>query len=172
MLETIQIITILQGLFLIIVLFIRRKDYKPVNFRLLIGSVLAVALYALGDDDFNLFVDDANWYFFHDILFISFFYLFVKYYHSSSITFIKKDYICFIPYMLYVLVQLSEEILGEEKQFILKLAVIGLAIVMLVYLGTAIFTIIKNGKAKWMLFFIIPYTLIYFSDRAADAIFR
>jgi AraC-like DNA-binding protein len=172
MLETIQIITILQGLFLIIVLFIRRKDYKPVNFRLLIGSVLAVALYALGDDDFNLFVDDANWYFFHDILFISFFYLFVKYYHSSSITFIKKDYICFIPYVLYVLVQLSEEILGEEKQFILKLAVIGLAIVMLVYLGTAIFTIIKNGKAKWMLFFIIPYTLLYFSDRAADAIFR
>ena len=170
MLKTIQIITLLQGLLLLVVFIMRRKDYKPVSFKLLIACIVSILLYAIGDDDFNLFVDDANWYFFHDILFISFLYLFVRYYISDRKMFLKKDLLYFVPYLLYLQIQILEDFVSQENQQILVFIILTLAIVMLIYLVKMIYRIIKSQQNKWMLFFIVPYFVLYVTDRLADAI--
>ena len=83
MLKTLQIIALLQGLFVLSVLFINRKDYKKTTFWLLFGSLLSVLLYISGDDENNLFVQDADWFLFDSSLFVTFLFLFFRYYKNS-----------------------------------------------------------------------------------------
>ena len=107
MLKTIQIIALLQGFFLLIILFKHKENYKKPNFWLLFGCVTSVLVFTIGDDDYNLFVADTNWFVFHDTLIITFFFLFVRYYNSEKETFYPKDFLFFIPYLINVLLQLS-----------------------------------------------------------------
>ena len=79
MLPAIQIIAIVQGIFLISVLFQKRQNYKETTFWLFQACLISVMLFAIGDDDYNLFVNDASWFFFHEPLMITFFFLFNRY---------------------------------------------------------------------------------------------
>lgn len=164
MLKTIQIIALLQGIFLLFILFKRKEDYKKVNFWLLLGCIVSVLLFAIGDDDYNLFVNDADWFLFHDTLIITFFFLFVRYYRSDKDAFNKKDLWFFTPYLLIVGFKTINAYFPLEKGIILGIAH---GIVELIFLGMFLYTIydiIKRKKEKWLLTFIIPLTIIFIID--------
>ena len=164
MLKTIQIISLLQGFFLLIILFKHKENYKKPNFWLLLGCVTSVLLYTIGDDDYNLFVVDANWFVFHDTLIITFFFLFVRYYKSEKETFNPKDFLFFSPYLINVLLH-TGNILGllEENMVLIGLTELTFAI----YLLYSIYDILKREKEKWLLFFIIPLTFIFIIDEVS-----
>ena len=88
MLQTIQLIALIQGVFVLFALYQRRKDYKKITFWLLFGSLLSVLLYILGDDNNNLFFENKDWFLFDNTLFVTFLFLFFKYYKSEREKFI------------------------------------------------------------------------------------
>ncbi|MEO1029749.1 MAG: AraC family transcriptional regulator, partial [Bacteroidota bacterium] len=138
MLKTIQIIALLQGLFLLFILFQRRQDYKKIDFWLLLGCIVSVILYAIGDDDYNLFVNDVDWFLFHDTLIITFFFLFVRYYKSGKEVFYKKDLWFFTPYLLTVGFKTLNTYIPIEEGLVLGIMH---GIVELLFLGMLVYTI-------------------------------
>jgi len=171
MLKTIQIIALLQGVFLIIVLFVKRNDYKRLNFWLLFITIISLLFHIIGDDDFNLIQADANWYFFHSPLIITLFFLLIKYDDSQRDTFRMKDFLYFIPHLVYVGMELLEESLNiqstddEKIGFIIAEAFVTVA--MLWYLGVIVYQAYKDQKKRWMLYFIIPYAIATLLDAAS-----
>ena len=113
MLQTIQVAALLQGLFLLSALFINRKDYKRTTFWLLFGSLLAILLYILGDDGNNLFIHNSDWFLFDSSLFITFLFLFFRNYNNGKNTFSKRDYLFFLPNILYFIIEGIEIYLVE-----------------------------------------------------------
>lgn len=55
MLKIIQIVALMQGLFLLFILYKNRSNYKKITFWLFFGSIVSILLYIVGDDDNNLF---------------------------------------------------------------------------------------------------------------------
>ena len=164
MLRTFQIIALLQGIFLLFILFKRKKEYKRINLWLLSGCIISVTLYAVGDDDYNLFVEDTDWFLFHDTLIITFFFLFVRYYKSGKEKFIKTDLLFFVPYLFIIVFQTLENTYIIEENYVFRVAH---EIVELIFLGMLVYTvydIIKNKKEKWLLVFILPLTIIFLVD--------
>lgn len=161
MLEIIQIIAITQGLFLLSVLFAKQENYQRVNFLLLLGSIIALLLNVVGDDDFNLFFSDANWYLFQSPLIITLFFLLIKYHNSKQDKFQVRDLLYFIPYLLFIMLQIIEDVNNLDQNLWLVTGEVLTGVTLLVYLGYTIYDIIKNKKKRWMLFFIVPYALIH-----------
>ncbi|MEM9076360.1 MAG: AraC family transcriptional regulator [Bacteroidota bacterium] len=164
MLKTIQIIALLQGLFLLFILFKRKNEYKKINLWLLSGCIISVMLYAIGDDNYNLFVEDTDWFLFHDTLIITFFFLFVRYYKSEKEEFIKTDLLFFVPYLLIVVFQTLDKTQIVEENYGFR---VSHEIVELIFLGMllySVYDIIKKKKEKWLLVFILPLTVIFLID--------
>ncbi|SIQ19408.1 helix-turn-helix domain-containing protein [Maribacter ulvicola] len=164
MLKTIQIIALLQGFFLLIILFKQKKDYKKPNFWLLLGCVTSVLVYSIGDDDYNLFVQDANWFVFHDTLIITFFFVFVRYYKSGKNELNKKDFLFFIPYLLSLVFQFIESYNPSNENLLVKISKDIVELTFAIMLLYTIYNIIKSKKEKWLLVFIIPLTVIFIID--------
>ena len=168
MLKVIQIISILQGLFLSYTLFRKRHNYKAPGFWLFIGCILSVVLFSLGDDDYNLFLEDSRWFAFHEPLMITFFFLLIRYLHSGLERFKRSDWIFFLPYILYLgfefisdFSEMEDNLIIESMKVITELSFIG----MLIY---TIYEVIRIQKAKWLLLFLIPFTLIFVLDQISD----
>jgi AraC-like DNA-binding protein len=172
MLEIIQIIALVQGLFLLSVLFVKQESYKRVNFLLLLGSIIALLLNIVGDDDFNLFVSNANWYFFQSPLSITLFFLLIKYHNSKQDKFQPGDFLYFIPYLFFIILQIVEDVSGLVKNIWLIVGEILSGVTLLVYLGYTIYDIIKNKKERWMLFFIVPYALLHLIDEISFIVIK
>ncbi|MEO0528086.1 MAG: AraC family transcriptional regulator [Bacteroidota bacterium] len=164
MLKTIQIIALLQGFFLIFILFQRKTEYKKINFWILLGCIVSVILYTIGDDDYNLFAKDTDWFLFHDTLIITFFFLFVRYYKSGKEKFNKRDLWFFVPYLIIVIYKTIDTYYVIEKGLVVKIAYIIIELAFLAMLGYAIYDIVKNKKEKWLLVFIVPLTIIFTID--------
>lgn len=167
MLQTIQIVTLVQGIFLLFILFKRKKEYRKINLWLLSGCIISVMLYAVGDDDYNLFVEDADWFLFHDTLIITFFFLFGRYYKSGKEEFSRADFLFFVPYLSVVVFQTLRKIYMVEENDVFKVAD---AIVGLVFLGMllySVYDILKNKKEKWLLVFMLPLAIIFIVDELA-----
>ena len=160
MLEIIQITALIQCLFLLTVLFVKQESYKQVNFLLLLGSIIAILLNIVGDDDFNLFFSNANWYFFQSPLIITLFFLLIRYHNSKQDKFQLRDLLYFIPYLLFIALQTVEGVNGLGKNIWFITGEILAGVTLLIYLGYTIYDIIKNKKERWMLFFIGPYALL------------
>ena len=167
MLEIIQIIALIQGLFLLTVLFVKQGSYKRVNFLLLLGTIIAVLLNIIGDDDFNLFFPNANWYFFQSPLIITLFFLLIKYHNSKQDKFQVRDFLFFIPYVFFILLQVVEDIIDLVENIWLIIGETLAGLTLLIYLSYTIYDIIKNKKERWMLFFIVPYALLNLIDEAS-----
>jgi len=114
LLTIIQIVAILQGLFLGVTLFQRRREYKKLIFWLFMGCIISVMLFAIGDDDYNLMVSDANWFLFHETLIATFFFLFIRFSNSDGKGFAPIDVIFLLPYLFHVIFQ-SLLTLGSPK---------------------------------------------------------
>jgi len=164
MLEIIQIIALIQGLFLLSVLLVKQASYKRVNFSLLLAAIIALLLNIIGDDDFNLFISNANWYFFQSPLIITLFFLLIKYHNAKQDKFQIRDLLYFIPYLLFITLQIVEDVNGLVKNTWLMIGETLSGVSLLVYLGYTIYDIIKNKKERWMLLFIVPYTLLNLID--------
>jgi AraC-like DNA-binding protein len=163
MLKTIQIIALLQGIFLVIVLFAKRKDYKRTNFWLLFITIISLLFHIIGDDDFNLIQADANWYLFHSPLIITLFFLLIKYDKPNHDRFQSKDLLYFIPYLVYVGIEVLEETFGientDEEKIGFVIAEIFVMLTMLWYLSAIVYQASKDKKKRWMLYFLIPYAI-------------
>src|SRR5690606_16025920 len=164
MLEIIQIIALIQGLFLLSVLLVKQESYKRINFLLLLGSIIALLLNIVGDDDFNLFFSNANWYFFQSPLIITLFFLLIKYHNSKQDKFQLRDFLYFIPYLFFITLQIVGDVNGLGKNIWLIIGEVLAGVTLLVYLGYTIHDIIKNKKERWMLLFIMPYALLHLID--------
>ncbi|CAL2103111.1 AraC family transcriptional regulator [Tenacibaculum sp. 190130A14a] len=164
MLKTIQIVALIQGLFLLTVLFIKKDMYKRLNFWLLFVTILSLLLHIVGDDDFNLFQTDANWYVFHSPLVVTLFFLLIKYHNTDETNFKRKDFLYFLPYMVFVLLQAMENLpnVNETFPFLIAEGIIG--VIMMYFLGSIIQDILKKKKDQWMLIFIVPYSIAYVID--------
>ena len=116
MLESIQIIAIIQGLFLLIVLFKNRKKYIFTNYFYLNASLISLLLFLLGDDNSNLLLSNSDFFFVDNTLFITFLFLFLKNFSNhKSISFFKiLPY--FIPVVLYLFVEFYETYYQESHQ--------------------------------------------------------
>ena len=165
MLKTIQIVAIVQGVFLLFVLFKQKNQYKEVNFWLLLGCIISILLFAIGDDDYNLFIDNANWFLFQEALIITFFFLFIRYHKSEKNKFDKKDFWFFVPYLISLLLKVLKKSYPVFGKTVFGIQIIDF--VFFVFLGMLIYTIydiIKKKKEKWLLVFIVPFTIIFFID--------
>ncbi|MDP2685614.1 MAG: helix-turn-helix domain-containing protein [Aequorivita sp.] len=160
MLETLQIIALIQGFFVLSVLFINRKEYKKITFWLLFGSLLSVLLYIAGDDENNIFVQDADWFLFDSSLFVTFLFLFFRYYKSGKEKFAKFDYLFFLPNIVYFIIEGIEINLVEEN-LLVEIFEISAELTFVVYLLLVIHSIITTKKKHWIIYFAIPIAILF-----------
>ena len=163
MLVVVQIISILQGIFLLVALYKKRKDYQLPVFSLFCGCIISIVLFSFGDDDYNLLFEESKWFLFHEPLIVSFIFLFVRYSNTNKKRIEKLDILFFIPFALYA----GFEYLSNSGQYstgyvevisdLLELSFI----LMLLY---AMYLVFRLEKNKWLLIFLIPFTLIYGVD--------
>ncbi len=161
MLSTLQIVALFQGVFLLIVFFKKRSYYKRSLLWLLAGAIASILLFIIGDDANNLFVKGIDWFFFDISLFITFLFLFVKYYVSESDEFYRRDFFYFVPNVLYFLIEISE-VMNTALEDLLLVDIIELAVELsfLSYLFLTIKELFFSKKQRWMLSVIIPLTLL------------
>lgn len=164
MLAILQIIAIVQGIFLGTVLFQRRKEYQKLIFWLFMGCIISVVLFSIGDDDYNLIVGDSDWFFFHETLMITFFFLFIRYSHSDRKAFEKTDFIFLLPYLLNILFQIIRDISSIKNSLAFQISSITIELCFISMLIYSVYDVIKHKKEKWLLAFITPFTIIYMID--------
>ncbi len=158
---------ILQGLFVGVTLFKKRQDYKQPIFWLFMGCIASVVLFAIGDDEHNLLVGSSNWFFFHEPLLITFFFLFVRYSGADRSTFDKTDVLFFLPYLAYIVVESLDDVPYFEDDWLLEVLDEIIEFSFLGMLLYCIYDILKNRKEKWLLVFIIPIALVLVIDEGA-----
>ena len=160
MLKTIQIIALLQGLFVLSVLFVNRKDYKKITFWLLFSSLLSVLLYITGDDENNLFIQNADWFLVDSSLFVTFLFLFFRYYKSGKEKFAKVDYLFLIPNIVYFIIE-GLEIIMTEENFIVEIFEILTELTFVVYLSLIVYSVLTTKKKHWIIYFAIPIVILF-----------
>jgi AraC-like DNA-binding protein len=163
MINTIQIIILLQGIFLLFVLLKNKEKYKKVQFWLLISCIVSVIFCAIGDDDYHLFIKDPNWFLFESSLFITFLFLFIFYYNSEIDQFHKRHYLFFVPNAIYFFIELFELITSKEP-FYINFLEFFIELTFLSYLSIAIYRIFKEKFNTWLLYFLIPINIILSID--------
>jgi len=159
MFRVIQIITLIQGLFLLIVIIKNRKLYSKITYYLLLGTIMSVVLYLFGDDETNIFGNNVDVFLFDKSLFITFLFLFVKYFTTQTKKFLKRDFLFFIPNILYFTVELLEIIYSEGIR-IIDIIEIGIELSFLSYMLLTFIRLIKVKSQSWMLYFIIPLIIL------------
>lgn len=160
MLKTLQIIALIQGIFVLSVLFVNRKEYKKTTFWLLFGSLLSVLLYILGDDENNIFVQGADWFLFDSSLFVTFLFLFFKYYNNERAVFSKADYLFFIPNVIYFIIE-AVELMYPFDVLLVEILEIITKLTFFVYLILIIYIIVTTKKRHWVLYFTIPVAVLF-----------
>lgn len=160
MLKTLQIIALTQGVFVLSVLFINRKEYKKTTFWLLFGSLLSVLLYIAGDDENNLFIQDADWFLFDSSLFVTFLFLFFRYYKSGKQKFAITDYLFFLPNIIYFIIE-GIEIMMVEENLLVEIFEILAELTFVVYLSLIVYSIITTKKKHWIIYFAIPIVVLF-----------
>jgi AraC-like DNA-binding protein len=160
MLQTIQIIALVQGLFVLSVLFVNRKLYKKTTLWLLIGSLLSVLLYIIGDDGNNLFANNTDWFLFDNSLFVTFLFLFFRYYKRGKEKFSKSDCLFFIPNILYFIIE-GIEISIVDDNLIVEVLELLTELTFIVYLGLILYSIVTGKRKHWIIYFTIPIIILF-----------
>lgn len=125
-------------------------------------------LYAFGDDEYNLLVKDANWFLFHEPLMITFFFLLSKNLNSSTDRASISDLVSTIPFFLFLSTQTLTSFQESASGSTLKLlnnaceyAFIGLLLI-------SIYNVFTKHKEKWLLLFLVPFTLVFIVDELSN----
>lgn len=162
-----QLLAILQG-FYILAIFLPKKSKKP-SFVFFLGGIIALTLYLIGDDT-NIWLRQ-NWFLFDINLFITFFYLFIKYYISDEKQFNKHDLLFFIPNLITFSVEITDLIF--EKEFIWVSAIENMVEwIYIGYLVHSLLIIYKHRKKDFILYtFIISFIFVLLFSYFDDAIY-
>ncbi len=160
MIIAIQIVALLQGFFVVFVLFTNRKDYKRTTFWLLFGSLLSVLLCIIGDDQNNMFIKNTDWFLFDNSLFVTFLFLFFRYYQSGKEKFEQLDYLFFLPSILYFILEVIEIILVEEN-IILEIFEILIELNFVIYLLFIAYSIFARKRKHWIIYFTLPIVILF-----------
>jgi len=158
MFYTIQLLALVQGLFLLLVLVRNRKLYKKTPFWLFVGSIVSVQLYLLGDDN-NLFFNHVDLFFFDITLFVTFLFLFIQYKTSPKTVFHKRDLLYFIPNLVYIIIEIAEFYPQLNLVWVESFEIL-IELTFLVYFGIIIYRLWNSKVEKWMLYFMIPMMII------------
>ena len=159
MLKIIQIVALLQGFFILFIFYRTKKKYKKVTFWLFFGSIVSILLYIIGSDDNNLFIEDADWFLFDSSLFLTFLFLYFKYFRSNNEVFLKRDYLFFLPSLLSFSIETLEIVSDDENDF-LEIIETLIDFVFLGYLIYILYNLLKTKSANWILYFVAPIVLI------------
>ncbi|MFE3870429.1 helix-turn-helix domain-containing protein [Flavobacterium sp. ZS1P70] len=160
MLQTIQIIAVIQGLFVLSVLYTNRKDYKKTTFWLLFGSLFSIVLYIIADDKNNLFIQNTDWFLFDNTLFVTFLFLFFRYYKSGKEKFEKSDYLFFIPNILYFILEIIEIKLLKENLMV-EIFEIFSELTFVVYLSIILYSVVTDKRRIWLIYFVSPIVILF-----------
>ncbi|MDO6802607.1 helix-turn-helix domain-containing protein [Wenyingzhuangia sp. 1_MG-2023] len=160
MLIIIQIIALLQGVFVLSALLVKRKKYKQNTFWLLFGSLVSILIYITFDDENNIFIENSDWFLFDSSLFITFLFLFFKYYKNGKEVFSKTDCLFFIPNLIYFIIEAIEIKMGEDSLIIEVFETIT-ELIFVLYLFLIIYSIITTKIKHWALYFAIPIMLLF-----------
>jgi AraC-like DNA-binding protein len=155
MLQTLQLLALVQGLFLLTVIFKNKKRYKKTVFWLFVGSIFTVQMYILGDDDNNFLFEHADLFFFDITLFITFLFLFIKYKTKPKTTFSKKDLLYFTPNVIYLTIEILE-LQSALNNTILESFELLVELTFLSYFAAIIGMLYTSKSEKWMLYFMVP----------------
>ncbi|MGC4040909.1 MAG: helix-turn-helix domain-containing protein [Flavobacterium sp.] len=162
MIQTIQIVTLLQGLFLILYLFFNRKKYHFYNYAFFSASIISLIFYIVGDDNNNLFLNKYDFFFVDKTLFVTLLFLFLKYYNSSVK--IKPGIILyFVPCLMYISVELYEANVKESS--IIEIIEFIITAAFIVYLIASLRLLKKleiDRVIKWPFYFLLYSLLITF----------
>ena len=164
MLKIIQIVAILQGVFLGVILIQKRRVYKHPIFELFMGCIISVVLFSIGDDDYNLLAEKSKWFFFHEPLIVTTFFLFIRYSNTEKETFAKRDFLFFTPYLIYLTFEILSNSLYFKESLTIKNATHFIELSFLSLLILSSYDIFHHQKNKWLLAFILPFTFIYAMD--------
>jgi len=159
MLQTIQIIALLQGIFLLLFLFKSRKKYYYYNFNFLSALLISLLFYIVGDDNNNLFLHNYDFFFVDKTLFVTLLYLFLKYFDTSK----KIDSAIlwyFIPTLVYIGIEVYEVLYSET--FTIEVLEHSLSIVFIVYLILSLFQLKRIEIAQFIKlpFYFLLYSLL------------
>ncbi len=132
---------------------------KKVTFWLFTGSIISILLFIIGDDDNNLFKENADWFLFDSSLFITFLFLFFRYFKSKKIAFEKRDLLFFLPNIAYFIIEGLEVLYIEENIFIEIIEML-IEAILLGYLFYILISFFKQKSKFWILYFIVPIVLI------------
>ena len=154
---------LIQGLFLLFLLYSKRELYRRTPFVLLFCCILSVISYVLGDDDNNMFVEGADWFLFDTSLFITFLLLFSIYMKGGEEKFKSKYYLLFIPTLLYFGIEALETQIEENK--IIEIFEFFIELTFTIYLGIIFYLASKTKEVRWLPYFIIPIFLLFLIAR-------
>ena len=160
MLYTIKIIALIQGLFVLFVLFTNRKHHKKTTFWLLFGSLFSIILYIIGDDKNNLFVQNTDWFLFDNTLFVTSLFLFFRYYKSGKEKFSKLDYLFFIPNILYLILEVIE-IKSHPENLIIEICEVLTELTFVAYLFKILYSVVTDKRRIWVIYFVIPIVILF-----------
>jgi AraC-like DNA-binding protein len=159
MLKTIQIVALIQGLFLIFILFKNKSQYKKTTFWLFFASIVSVIMYLVGDDQNNLFIEDVDMFLFDSSLFVTFLFLFFRYYKSEKTVFNKKDYWFFLPNVIFFIIE-ATEIINTTIPLSLEVLEFVVELTFLIYLIYVAYDLYKTKKINWIFYVVLPLLVI------------
>ena len=172
MLQTFQIVTLLQGLFLLLYLFINRQKYHFYNYAFISAMIISLIFYIVGDDNHNLFLSKYDFFFLDKTLFVTLMYLFLRNYNASQpIT--PKIALYFIPCFFYILIELYEANVGET--YIVEIVEYSLSVSFIVFLVASILILRKldiNKTIKWPFYFVLYSLLISYVVDLVEFLFE
>ncbi len=160
MLKTIQIIALIQGLFVLFILYINRKDYKRTTFWLLFGTLFSVVLFIIADDKNNLIIQNTDWFLFDNTLFVTFLFLFFRYYRSEKEKFEKSDFLFFIPNILYSMLEIIE-IKSRKENLTVEIFEVFSELIFVCYLSIILYSVVTDKRKIWLIYFISPIVILF-----------
>lgn len=158
MLQTIQLIAIIQGLFLLVILYKNKANYFFNDYFFLSATLFSLLLYLLGDDNKNLFISDYDLFAVDNTLFITFLFLFLKYYNKKEKFQITSILPYFIPVLFYVGVELFELVFYES--YVIEIIEHILYFIFIAFLLTSLFFVYKRMSSNSIK---IPFYIVIFS---------
>lgn len=171
MIQTLQIVTLLQGLFLLVYLFLNRKKYHFYNYAFFSALIISLIFFIVGDDNNNLFLSKYDFFFVDKTLFVTLLFLFLKYFNAEKPNKFNVAFY-FIPCLFYIGIELYEANFGETR--LVEIIEYSVSIVFIFYLAASFYilnTLQINQIIKWPFYFLLASLLIGYNIDLIEFLF-
>lgn len=172
MIQTFQIVTLLQGLFLLVYLFLNRKKYHFYNYAFFSALIISLIFYIVGDDNNNLFLSQYDFFFVDKTLFVTLLFLFLKYFNSDKPNKFEVA-LYFIPCVFYIGIELYEANIGET--LLVEIVEYSVSIAFIFYLAASFYMLNKleiNKMIKLPFYFLLASLFIGYNVDLIEFLFE